>query len=190
MSTAPKIDTREAIMSAARLTVQSDGYNALSFRDLATAVGIKSASVHHHFPTKGDLAEALVCRFSDDFSARMAPLAEQSFEEAIAGYVALFRGAFDGGNRMCLGGMMSAEISALPEPARKRLQEFGQAHRNFLRVVLAKKHRRLSAEALDARAMAIYSAMEGAQLVARGLGGDVKAFDAAVEVYRATGLLD
>jgi len=190
MSTAPKTDTREAIMSAARLTVQSEGYNALSFRDLATAVGIKSASVHHHFPTKGDLAEALVCRYSEDFSARMAPLIEQSFDEAIAGYVALFRGAFDGGNRMCLGGMMSAEVSALPEPARKRLEGFAQVHRGFLRTVLAKKHKRLSAEALDVRAMAIYTAMEGAQLVARGLGGDVKVFDNAVEVYRATGLLD
>ncbi|WP_206243861.1 TetR/AcrR family transcriptional regulator [Novosphingobium terrae] len=190
MSTAPKTDTREAIMSAARLTVQSDGYNALSFRDLATAVGIKSASVHHHFPTKGDLAEALVCRFSQDFVARMEPLAEKTFEEAIDGYVSLFRGAFDGANRMCLGGMMSAEVSALPEAARKRLEDFAQAHKTFLRNVLTKKHPRLSGDRLDARAMAIYTAMEGAQLITRGLGGDVKIFDDVVEVYRSTGLLD
>jgi TetR/AcrR family transcriptional repressor of nem operon len=190
MSTAPKTDTREAIMSAARLTVQNDGYNALSFRDLAAAVGIKSASVHHHFPTKGDLAEALVTRFSEDFAARMEPLADKTFEEAIEGYVALFRGAFDGANRMCLGGMMSAEVSALPEAARKRLEGFAQAHKGFLRDALAKKHPRMSAEKLDARAMAIYTAMEGAQLITRGLGGDVSIFDQVVGVYRSTGLLD
>ncbi len=190
MSTATKTDTREAIMSAARLTVQSDGYNALSFRDLATAVGVKSSSVHHHFPTKGDLAEALVCRFADDFTARMAPLLDKGFDAAIAGYIALFRSAFQGGNRMCLGGMMSAEVSALPEPARQGLERFAQAQKAFLQAVLAMKHRHLSAEALEARATAIYAAMEGAQLIAHGLGGQAAVFDGIVDTYRSCGLLD
>ena len=42
-----KTDMREAVMAAARATVQAHGYNALSFRDLAKGVGIKSASVHY-----------------------------------------------------------------------------------------------------------------------------------------------
>jgi AcrR family transcriptional regulator len=54
-----KTDMREAVMTAAKATVQSHGYNALSFRELAKEVGIKSASVHYHFPTKGDLGAAL-----------------------------------------------------------------------------------------------------------------------------------
>jgi len=37
-------DTREAIMAAARATVQAHGYNGLSFRELAKQVGVKSAS--------------------------------------------------------------------------------------------------------------------------------------------------
>ena len=39
-------DTRQTIMNAARATVQARGYNALSFRELAKEVGIKSASIH------------------------------------------------------------------------------------------------------------------------------------------------
>ena len=52
-------DTRERIMAAARLTVQDRGYSGLSFRELAKDVGIKSASIHHYFPTKGELGGAL-----------------------------------------------------------------------------------------------------------------------------------
>ena len=37
----PKADMREALMSEARAAVQAHGYNALSFRELAKAVGIK-----------------------------------------------------------------------------------------------------------------------------------------------------
>src|SRR5205807_10608770 len=65
-----KTDMREAVMAAARATVQAQGYNALSFRELAKRVGIKSASVHYHFPTKGDLGAALArlsAEYGDNF---------------------------------------------------------------------------------------------------------------------------
>ena len=54
-------------MAAARLTVQDRGYGGLSFRELAKDVGIKSASIHHYFPTKGELGSALAARYTWDF---------------------------------------------------------------------------------------------------------------------------
>ncbi len=54
-------------MTAARLTVQDRGYGGLSFRELAKEVGIKSASIHHYFPTKGELGSALAARYTSDF---------------------------------------------------------------------------------------------------------------------------
>lgn len=48
--------TRDTIMDAATAIVQAHGYNGLSFRELAKQVGIKSASIHHHFPTKATSA--------------------------------------------------------------------------------------------------------------------------------------
>jgi len=54
-------------MVAARLTVQDRGYSGLSFRELAKDVGIKSASIHHYFPTKGELGGALAERYRIDF---------------------------------------------------------------------------------------------------------------------------
>ena len=70
-------------MTAARAMVQARGYNSLSFRELAKEIGIKSASVHYYFPTKGDLGAALAeadivddplirCLFNDAFGAYQA----------------------------------------------------------------------------------------------------------------------
>src|SRR5258708_32569456 len=67
-------DTRERIMSVARLMGQAHGYNALSFREIGKEVGVSSARIHHHFPTKGDLGAALAQRYTDAGSAAPAKL--------------------------------------------------------------------------------------------------------------------
>ena len=55
------------ILDAAERAIRDRGYNAVSFRDLAAAVGVKSASVHHHFPTKADLGAAVARRYAERF---------------------------------------------------------------------------------------------------------------------------
>src|SRR2546429_7772993 len=111
-----KTDMREAVMAAARATVQAHGYNALSFRDLAKDVGIKSASIHYHFPTKGDLGAALARRYTEDAVAQFdALLAASSDPKAcIRSYTDIFRAALVNSNRMCLCGIMAAERDDLP----------------------------------------------------------------------------
>jgi hypothetical protein len=46
-------------MDLAEAHICKAGYGGFSFRDLATEIGIKSASVHHHFPTKASMAAAM-----------------------------------------------------------------------------------------------------------------------------------
>jgi TetR/AcrR family transcriptional repressor of nem operon len=195
MKSTEQIDTREAIIQAARNTVMKDGYNALSFRDLAADVGIKSASVHYHFPTKGDLAEAVVSRHCSDVEAYLESLSEKPFDETIGAYVKLFRSGIpgmaksDNAPRICVSAMVSAEVSAIPLPARAQLERFAKANINWLAGVIAKKHKSFTEEKVMARAHAIFAAMEGAQLISHGLGGDRASFDKAVEGYRDAGLL-
>lgn len=58
----PAPSTRDLLLDAAGEMLQQVGYGAFSFRDLARQVGIRSASIHYHFPTKADLGLALVER--------------------------------------------------------------------------------------------------------------------------------
>lgn len=179
-------DTRAAIMASARLMVQARGYNALSFRDIAGAVGVKSASVHYHFPTKGDLAAALVRQYIDDVETGLAHLLAQTKDpkERMQRYASVFRAALENDNRMCLCGIMAAEFSDIPEGARSEVERFARVNIAWLSTVLFPT---LDAVAAAPKAQAILAAIQGAQLLARGRG-DIAVFDQAIAAYRQAGL--
>ncbi len=184
-------DTREQIMVAARGMVQARGYNALSFRDLAGSVGIKSASVHYHFPTKGDLGAALAQRYTEDGMAYLDALAGEGldYRACLVRYVAVFRRALEDGNRMCLCGIMAAETEDLPEAVRAEVAAFTNANVAWLSTLAAERRPGTSPELARARGAAIYAAVAGAQLVARGRS-DIAVYDAIMGAFADTGLFD
>jgi TetR/AcrR family transcriptional repressor of nem operon len=182
-------DTREAILEAGRLAVQAHGYNALSFRELAKEVGIKSASVHYHFPTKGDLAEALASRYADEAEAFLADLSAsgRGHDAVMTAYADAFRVALANDNRMCLCGIMTAEYDDLPPQARGEVDRFARVNTEWLTALLAARRPGEPKGALQQRAVAIFAAIEGAQLIARGRK-DIAVFDDIIETYRVVGL--
>ena len=54
------MDTRTTLIDKAIGIVRKTGYAGFSYADLSDAVGIRKASIHHHFPSKGDLGVAMV----------------------------------------------------------------------------------------------------------------------------------
>lgn len=66
--------TREALLVAAAERLQAVGWASFSFRDLGKQVGIRAASIHHHFPTKADLGIALVGWMREQRAARECDL--------------------------------------------------------------------------------------------------------------------
>ncbi len=183
-------DTKETIMTVARAMVQARGYNALSFRELAKEVGIKSASIHYHFPTKGDLGAALARRYTEDaiayFDGLLADSPDQ--ETRIRNYTNVFRAALLKDNRMCLCGIMAAEYDDLPVDVRTEVDRFTEANVQWLVKVLSLRKSAAETEAVRRQALAVFAAIEGAQLVARGRG-DIAVFDQTIEAYRTAGLL-
>ncbi|GLR61387.1 MULTISPECIES: TetR/AcrR family transcriptional regulator [Rhizobium] len=184
-----KTDMREAVMSAARATVQAHGYNALSFRELAKEVGIKSASVHYHFPTKGALGAALARRYTEDGAAYLTELLATSENATwcMDRYTEIFRSALANDNRMCLCGIMSAELDDLPTEVRTEVDKFAAMNVGWLSKVLSRAKPSASDQDLQEHAMAIFAAIEGAQLVARGCQ-DIGIYDRTIRAYRATDL--
>ena len=65
-------ETAERLMGLAEAHIRDAGYGGFSFRDLAAELGIKSASVHHHFPTKATMAAAVARRYGDRFLEAVA----------------------------------------------------------------------------------------------------------------------
>ena len=53
-------NTRDKILELAQEAIATRGYSSFSFREIATELGIKSASIHYYFPTKEALYRRVV----------------------------------------------------------------------------------------------------------------------------------
>ena len=178
------LDTRETIMTLGRATAQAHGYGGLSFRELAKAVGVKSASIHYHFPTKADLGAALARRYCEDAQATLAAIRAESADAAtcLRRYTDVFRLALANDNRMCMCGFMAAEHDDLPDAVKREVQAFADLNVAWLADVLG------GSEDARRQALAIFAAVGGAQLIARSRG-DMGVFDSIIESYRVAGLV-
>lgn len=114
-------DRRSQILDAAERMARSGGYNGFSFRDIATEVGVKSASVHYHFPTKSDLTVALAERYTRRFVEGLGPPGEPG---AILRLIEGYRRAVRAEDRMCLCGIFASEIDILPDPLAVTVRDF------------------------------------------------------------------
>jgi len=123
-------ETRKLLMDAAEANIRQKGYNAVSFRELADDLGIKSASVHYHFRKKEDLGLALITRYSERF---FQTLAQNTFEAATArekltGFCETYRQALVSSDSICLCGMLGAESCGLPEAMTTKVAGFFTAN--------------------------------------------------------------
>src|ERR1700761_352664 len=93
-------DVAIAIMDAAERRMRGGGFNGFSFREIAGDVGIKSSSVHYHFPTKEKLAAAVVHRYTDRLGEKVDAAVAKGADpyEMLA---SAFRGTVHSANRMC-----------------------------------------------------------------------------------------
>lgn len=182
-------DTRETILTAARVAAQAHGYGGLSFRELAREVGIKSASVHYYFPTKGDLAAALARQYTEAARGDLEAILEAQHDPSacLKRYVALFRKALERGNRMCLCGILAAGYDDLPREVRAEVVAFADLNVEWLTKVLGRV-KAPKGQTKEQWAHAIYAAVGGAQLAARSRD-DIALFDRIVEGYRLSGLI-
>ena len=182
-------NVREDIMAAARRAAQAHGYTGLNFRELAAEVGIKSASIHYHFPTKADLGAAVARRYWEDSQAVLDALWTGGGDAvgALREYPRTFRQSLENGNRICLCSFMSAERDDLPDPVRAEVSAFAEINLAWLAKVLTAATG-LDGVACERRARAIFAAVAGAQLMARSRA-DITVFDDLINGYREAGLL-
>ena len=147
------------------------GFNAFSYADVATELGITKASLHYHFPGKAELGQALITRYAQRFVLALEQIDINAADASVklAAYADLYADALRG-QRMCLCGMLAAEYQTLPEPIRKAVVAFFDANERWLERVLEQGRTdeilKFDGSATDTARM-IISSLEGAMLVAR-----------------------
>ena len=171
-------DTPERILDVAERLVQLRGFNAFSYADVAAELGITKASLHYHYPGKGELGVALLIRYTERFAASLEAIDRNKAEplEKLHAYSELYLEVLRG-RRMCLCGMLAAEYQTLPEPMQEAVLTFFDINEAGLARVLEAgrvegtlRFDRTSDEA----ARMIVGSLEGAMLIAQpraDLGG-------------------
>ena len=87
---------------------------------------------------------------------------------------------------MCLCSFMAAEYDDLPDTVKTEVQAFADINVAWLVRMLAAAS--VPASKRETRARAIFAAVAGAQLMARGRA-DLKLFDALIDSFRGSGLI-
>src|ERR1700681_2964747 len=107
-------ETAERLIDLAEARIRDAGYRGFSFRDLAAEIGIRSASVHHHFPTKAGMAAAVARWYRERFFEIVAARHDEGGDDVVAIYRSAFRSAIERDGGMCLNGMLGAEAGGYP----------------------------------------------------------------------------
>lgn len=173
------MDMREQILASAQRLAQQRGFNGFSYADVADEVGIRKASLHHHFPTKTDLGLALVEDYCGKLESAFARIADEApdADAKLAAYVDIYRGALQS-NRGCLCGMLASQVVILDPAIRPKVNRFFARNIEWLSEVLAVGKSQgvltFGGTAADQARMFV-SAVQGALLMARATG-DQEAF--------------
>jgi len=126
--------TADRVVEAATSVVQTRGYNGFSYADIADLVGIRTSSLHHHFPAKGDLGQEVASRYRRAFGEALADI-ESDTDDPIARlerYVHLYARQLSDHGRICLCGMLAAEYATLPAPVQGEVRGFFDDQREWL----------------------------------------------------------
>jgi len=165
-------DTKTALLDAAETAARTRGFDGFSYADLSRAVGIRKASIHHHFPTKAALSLALMRRYCEAFEAACSEIEETHSSGAarISALINRYEAALKGGKSLCLCVSFSTSRDSLPSEVLVEIRAFREARIRWLtRAFEQAEGERSIADLHDpqAEATALLALLEGAQLAAR-----------------------
>ena len=178
-------DTRTKILDVAEELIQSVGVNAMSYKHISDAVGIRKASIHHHFPKKDDLIDALLNRCQTSYGEQYTAIVER--ELPAPEKLRQLAGVFEAGlvsEKLCLVGSISTDRNTLQDSScailESNIENTVEIFSRVFRQGREEKTLAFSGTEADA-AFAFLTFLIGAQIVARAQGGQ-EVFRSATDV--------
>ena len=181
------MDTRQRILDSAQRLTQTRSFEGFSFQDIADEIGIRKASLYHHFESKDDVAVAMLQRAADWVRAQFKKAEGREPRERLEAYFDLFREIHGKAERMCPGGSFAAVFDAVSSPVQASLHRFAKMHIDWLEEVVRDGVEQGQFSIGDQRprdvAAQILASVQGALLVGR-LSSDRHVLGAAAEGIR------
>lgn len=185
LSMANLTSTSDDILQCARALIVTGGYNGFSYADIAKVVGIRKASIHHHFPAKSDLVRTVVARYNEQAQAGMAELERRVADpvEQLRAYTGYWETCIaEATEPFCVCALLASEMPMLPEEVALKVRAHFRALSGWLAIVMergaAQQRLRLTGTA-QAEAEVFVATVYGAMLSARA-AGDAGVFSAII----------
>lgn len=177
----PASTTAEDILRCARTLIIAGGYNGFSYADIAQVVGIRNASIHHHFPSKSVLVSTLVAWHRKESEAGIAELERRVSDpaEQLRAYIAYWEACIpDAASSFCVCALLATQIPVLPDEVTLEVRAHFRALSAWLASVLERGAKQGSLHftgTAKGEAEQFMATVHGAMLSARAYG-DAKIF--------------
>ena len=138
MMAATQLDTRERILDIAQNLLETRGYNAFSYQDIADELGIKKASLHYHFTTKAALGAALASRHATRTRTYLTEVDAAKLDpwQKLDAFFRPFLKLASTCERMCAGGVIAAEFPTLDIATQGHMKSFFSTMHQWLSALL------------------------------------------------------
>jgi TetR/AcrR family transcriptional repressor of nem operon len=168
--------TADDILRCARSLIIAGGYNGFSYADISKVVGIRNASIHHHFPSKSDLVRTLVAQYRQEAEAGIAGLERNVTDpaEQLRAYTGYWAACInDATAPFCVCALLAGQIPVLPEEVALEVRAHFRALSAWLTSVLERGAKQGSLHltgTAKGEAEAFMATVHGAMLSARAYG--------------------
>lgn len=174
----PETDTRSRILSTAREMFHGRSYADVGIQEICAAARVQKGSFYHHFPSKRDLALAVIDDMADEwangfvaeaFDAELPPVERLDYLIDAAYYWQKASTDLEGRTRGCLFGNLALEMSTRDDVMRAKLNYVFDKARDKFRATLeeAVAAGALAAMNTEATASAMLAYLEGVILLAK-----------------------
>jgi TetR/AcrR family transcriptional repressor of nem operon len=120
------MSTRQEIIERAMLLLKQTGYHGWSYAHISKMVGIRKASIHHHFPKKEDLISEILKIYINEIFSKLDEVArsEVSNYKKLEKLIESYQASYYSPNEICLCTILASDYQMIPEEAAQQLREF------------------------------------------------------------------
>lgn len=129
--------TREKIIELGENLIRTKGYNAFSYQDISTELGIKNAAVHYYFPSKENLGTSIVKTNIQRFEEMVDNMHSRGFDELqqldtfIKIYIKSHRE-----QKLCIVGSLGPDFNTLSNTTKAELVKMTEIILKWLKEIL------------------------------------------------------
>jgi len=127
--------TKDRIIELGRDLMQTIGYHSFNYKQVATQLDIKNASIHHYFPSKEDLALAVIRQDQEDFKALIQSVSHKTPTQKLEALIYNYTEYFKNGKKLCVISTFGTSFNDVSLEIQKATEEYGALVNDWLKSV-------------------------------------------------------